>query len=90
MTWVTFNMTEDSVVEYGSRGLDSKARGVQDTFVDAGAEKRVLYIHRVKLTGLTPGQGYGSYSVCSYTTHQRNILAFIQTPRYIDKCCSCD
>ena len=61
VTWVTFNMTEDSVVEYGSRGLDSKARGVQDTFVDDGAEKRVLYIHRVKITGLTPGQGYGAY-----------------------------
>ena len=66
VTWVTFNMTEDSVVEYGSRGLNSKTRGVQDTFMDDGAEKRVLYIHRVKLTGLTPGLGYGSYSVIIY------------------------
>ena len=62
VTWVTLDMTEDSLVEYGSRGLDSKARGVQDTFMDDGAEQRVLYIHRVKLTGLTPGLGYGVYS----------------------------
>lgn len=60
VTWVTFDSTEDSVVEYGSIPTDlySVEQGSSDQFQDGGTEKRILYIHRVLLKSLIPGQTY--------------------------------
>ena len=58
VTWVTMNTTGLSFVEYGEYNLDSVVRGLEDVFIDGGDEKRHLYMHRVTLTGLTPGQRY--------------------------------
>eukprot|EP00058_Branchiostoma_floridae_P011296 XP_002596784.1 hypothetical protein BRAFLDRAFT_73700 [Branchiostoma floridae] len=57
VTWSTANKT-DSVVEYGEGGLVKTARGSSVEFEDGGDEHRVQYIHRVTLTGLTPGHTY--------------------------------
>lgn len=61
VTWTTFNKTE-SKVEYsllGGRLFDMTAKGDATLFVDSGEEKRKMYIHRVKLTGLKPATAYG-------------------------------
>ncbi|CAH1261774.1 ACP7 [Branchiostoma lanceolatum] len=57
VTWSTSNKT-DSVVEYGEGGLAKTAKGSSVEFEDGGDEHRVQYIHRVRLTGLTPGHTY--------------------------------
>lgn len=61
ITWVTFEASVNSTVEYGfaDKTLQFKAYGVATKFVDGGSEKRVLYIHRVKLTNLEPATSYG-------------------------------
>jgi len=58
VTWVTVQSTASSIVEYGVKNLNKTARGRQDVFVDSGIEKRIMYIHRVTITGLRPGQKY--------------------------------
>ena len=60
VTWTTLDSTADSVVEYGSVPNDLKlsALGSTTVFTDGGSEKRVLYIHRVVLENLIPGQTY--------------------------------
>ena len=57
-TWVTDSSTDVSVVEYGLNDLGLVAKGIEETFVDGGSQKRVLYMHRVKMTGLVPGRQY--------------------------------
>ena len=59
VTWVTMNRTTASVVEYGRDNLNTVARGSQDVFIDGGSERRHIYMHRVTLSGLMPGQSYG-------------------------------
>ena len=61
VTWVTLVPTNHSVVEFNKRGLplDYQVMGKMTTFVDGGSEKRKIYVHRVTLTGLVPGQQYG-------------------------------
>lgn len=62
ITWVTTAANISSIVEYGlaEQALKFRALGSTATkFVDGGSEKRVLYIHRVKLTGLIPATYYG-------------------------------
>ena len=63
VTWVTLAPTNYSIVEYNKVGLPLtlRASGGITKFTDGGPAKRVLYIHRVKLTGLVPGQRYGRY-----------------------------
>jgi hypothetical protein len=60
VTWVTFNKTSFSTVEYGtsSWNLNFIQRGSSTLFKDGGSEQRILYIHRVVLTGLIPGETY--------------------------------
>ncbi|EEC20453.1 purple acid phosphatase, putative, partial [Ixodes scapularis] len=59
VTWTTFNETHESVVEFGQGSLDQRAVGNNSTkFKDGGAEHRVIFIHRVTLTGLQPGSLY--------------------------------
>ena len=57
-TWVTMNSTDFSIVEFGINDLNLVAKGTEDKFVDGGSQKRVMYMHRVKITGLKPGNRY--------------------------------
>ena len=63
VTWVTLAPTDYSIVQYNKAGfpLTLQASGGITKFTDGGSEHRVLYIHRVKLTGLVPDQMYGMY-----------------------------
>ena len=63
VTWVTLASTDYSIVEYNKAGfpLTLRATGDITKFTDGGSEHRVLYMHRVKLTGLVPDQMYGGY-----------------------------
>ena len=67
VTWVTLASTDYSIVQYNKAGfpLTLQASGGVTKFTDGGSEHRVLYIHRVKLTGLAPDQMYGR---CTLTT----------------------
>lgn len=69
VTWVTQNKTSASIVRYGISGLDQAASGNMTTFVDGGSQHHTLYIHRVTLSGLIPGQKYGNFfSFLNYQT----------------------
>lgn len=60
ITWTTFDYTE-SVVEYGLWGgklFSRTAKGNSTLFIDAGSEKRKMYIHRVTVPELRPGAKY--------------------------------
>ena len=61
VTWVTLAYTNYTIVEYNKAGfpLTLQASGNSTKFTDGGSEHRVLYIHRVKITGLVPDQMYG-------------------------------
>ena len=69
VTWVTLAITDYSIVQYNKAGfpLTLQASGEITKFIDGGSEHRVLYMHRVKLTGLIPDQMYGRYPSQSYT-----------------------
>ena len=71
ITWVTFKPTVNHNVQYNVHGepLSLNAIGTMKKFTDGGSEHRVLFIHKTKLTGLTPDQAYG-----------RSILFFIKNP----------
>lgn len=63
VTWVTFDKTAISTVEYGIDNLDDSANGTSTLFVDGGSQKRKLYIHRVTLKNLKPNQKYSKFVV---------------------------
>ncbi|XP_015910292.2 acid phosphatase type 7 [Parasteatoda tepidariorum] len=60
VTWVTFDPTNTSAVEYGQfpNGMNKIKFGSVSKFVDGGSSKRVLWIHRVLLDDLVPGSEY--------------------------------
>ncbi|KAH9395647.1 hypothetical protein TYRP_020380 [Tyrophagus putrescentiae] len=74
VTWTTPNRTSCSVVWYGlvsedhlkksNSALDKMATGNCSALVDAGPQRRTVYIHRVLLRGLMPGSLY-QYAVGS-------------------------
>ena len=59
VTWVTFNSTDASLVNYGETLLNLTSVGTQTDFVDGGSERRHIYIHRALLQQLVPGRSYG-------------------------------
>lgn len=61
VTWVTFNQTSSSTVEYGFDDLENNKNGISWRFIDGGNESRVLYIHRVVLDHLDPGHSYSMH-----------------------------
>ncbi|KAK7493511.1 hypothetical protein BaRGS_00015222 [Batillaria attramentaria] len=60
VVWTTMNDTKTSTVRFFPVGSTNTlvAQGYSRKFVDGGFLQRVQYVHRVKLTGLTPGQQY--------------------------------
>uniref|UniRef100_A0A183BKX1 Purple acid phosphatase n=1 Tax=Globodera pallida TaxID=36090 RepID=A0A183BKX1_GLOPA len=60
VTWLTFDDTLDSVVEWGEQynQLTRRTSAKIDYFVDGGTEKTKRYTHRALLKGLKPGQRY--------------------------------
>ncbi|CAG2108113.1 unnamed protein product [Medioppia subpectinata] len=58
VTWTTFDLTAKSTVWYGIESINMSAHGSARKFVDGGPEKRQMFIHRVTLTALVPGQTY--------------------------------
>ena len=58
ITYVTLDLVNDSVVEYGINALSTRVNGTYEIFRDGGDEHRTMNIHRVLLTKLRPGQTY--------------------------------
>uniref|UniRef100_A0A1I7ZE13 Purple acid phosphatase n=1 Tax=Steinernema glaseri TaxID=37863 RepID=A0A1I7ZE13_9BILA len=60
VTWVTFDDTLDSLVEFGPSddALNSTAKGTTSLFVDGGKLKTKRYIHRAQIDGIQPGVKY--------------------------------
>ncbi|XP_071079629.1 acid phosphatase type 7-like isoform X1 [Haliotis cracherodii] len=58
VTWVTLDEAGTATVNYGEGKLDQTQFGKTTVFTDGGTEKRVLYIHRVLLSGLNLGHQY--------------------------------
>lgn len=57
-TWITFNDTTESVVEYGIDSLNQKSIGTSSIFTDGGSLERKYLIHRVYVDDLKPGERY--------------------------------
>ncbi|KAI1284906.1 Purple acid phosphatase 21 [Halotydeus destructor] len=62
VTWVTMDATVgNATVEFGESsefGFSESRTGSSSKFTDGGSEKRSMYIHRVLLDGLVPGDRY--------------------------------
>lgn len=61
VTWTTF-VPAESMVKFGlvqGKALTQSAKGGAKKFVDGGKLQRTLFIHRVTLSDLLPGQSYG-------------------------------
>ena len=63
VTWVTFDPTAISTVEYGIDNLNMSAHGTSTLFVDGGTEKRKIYTHRVTLKNLKPNKKYSKFNI---------------------------
>lgn len=61
ITWTTFNATANTTAWYGIGKMDQIAYGWQTHFADDGPEKRVIYMHRVKLSNLQSGASYSKW-----------------------------
>ena len=61
VTWSTMNKTGNATCLYAPVNATKfmTAKGNTKKFVDGGSEQHTQYIHRVKLTGLTPGKLHG-------------------------------
>lgn len=77
VTWSTINDTKESIVEYGIGGFVLRATGSATLFTDGGPEKHSQYIHRVKLSGLTPSSKYGKFNKCSWKSFRNCFFFFV-------------
>ena len=67
ISWVTQNETFQVYAEYGFYDGQLKmktVKGQSDMYEDEGPEKRRIYIHKVHLFDLLPGQQYGEPFEC--------------------------
>ncbi|CAG9535795.1 unnamed protein product [Cercopithifilaria johnstoni] len=58
ITWLTYNDTFSSIVEYGIDDLRWSAKGNSVVFIDGGKQRSKRYIHRTLLVDLIPGTVY--------------------------------
>uniref|UniRef100_A0A914C5S6 Purple acid phosphatase N-terminal domain-containing protein n=1 Tax=Acrobeloides nanus TaxID=290746 RepID=A0A914C5S6_9BILA len=58
ITWVTYDDTIDSIVEYGIERMNQEVRGSASLFVDSGAKQTKRYIHSVVLENIQGGKRY--------------------------------
>ncbi|XP_077997692.1 acid phosphatase type 7-like [Glandiceps talaboti] len=58
VTWSTMTLVNQSVVEYGITTFNMAVNGTTTKFVDGGKANHTQWVHRVKITGLTPNQRY--------------------------------
>jgi hypothetical protein len=73
ITWITLDLVNDSVVEYGLNGINKTAKGSYSVFKDGGSEHRVMNIHRVLLDDLIPGETYSWFYILFQTFFFFNI-----------------
>lgn len=73
ITWVSFDSTSNSIVEYGTDKLNNSVNGSFNLFVDGGSEKRKLYIHRVTLKNLKQNQKYSKLITFLYQATIENF-----------------
>lgn len=76
MTWTTLLRPNNSFVEFGVSGglLDNKVPASTSRYVACGRGKRVIYIHKVKLTGLLPSTSYGMTTFINFNVHSYNTV----------------
>jgi hypothetical protein len=72
VTWLTFDDTVDSIVEYGIGKLDLTIKGNASLFIDGGAGKTVRLIHRAMIENIVPGKRY-----CKLFNHVFNCFCYI-------------
>nr|XP_020642839.1 acid phosphatase type 7 isoform X2 [Pogona vitticeps] len=80
VTWTTFRPAE-SLVAYGrdpGEAFTHVARGNATRFVDGGKLRRTMFIHRVTLQGLVPGERYGDFAYDFHTDNARVGDAFMR------------
>lgn len=77
ITWVSFDSTSNSIVEYGTDKLNNSVNGSFNLFVDGGSEKRKLYIHRVTLKNLKQNQKYSKLITFLYQATIENFKKYI-------------
>ena len=58
VTWLTTNLTKNSMVYYGTDGLTQTVKAIPQKFTDGGLERRTMFIYRAHLTDLTPETRY--------------------------------
>ncbi|MGJ2272365.1 fibronectin type III domain-containing protein, partial [Salmonella enterica subsp. enterica serovar Paratyphi A] len=78
VTWVTPSPPNSSVVEYGTNNLALRATGNATLFTDGGSLKRQWWMHRVRLTNLTPDTRY--FYHCGSDLGWSEILTFKTWP----------
>ncbi|KAI1719822.1 calcineurin-like phosphoesterase domain-containing protein [Ditylenchus destructor] len=67
VTWLTFDDTTESLVEYATDySLNNTVVARMDYFVDGGAEKKKRYTHRAVIEGVQPGVRYFYRVGCEY------------------------
>jgi len=67
VTWVTFDDTETSYIQYGRNGqLNQKVQSRISRFVDGGRKKSVRYIHRVFIKDIKAGERYFYRVGCNF------------------------
>ncbi|XP_034235851.1 acid phosphatase type 7-like [Thrips palmi] len=82
VTWTTYSDC-DSVVEYGIGGFALKAQGETKKFTDGGSESRSMFIHRVKLSDLSPDAKYTYH--CGSSLGWSGVFWFSTAPEDLSK-----
>ncbi|XP_066979336.1 acid phosphatase type 7-like isoform X2 [Macrobrachium rosenbergii] len=78
VSWVTQNITGESVVEYGTTSLNARTEGRSSLFEDGGNETRRMYMHGVHLTDLQADTRY--FYHCGSDRGWSDIFTF-KTPK---------
>lgn len=65
ITWLTFNDTEQSVVEYGINygNLSQIVNATMDYFFNSGATSRVRFTHRALIQNIISGTRYCNFII---------------------------